>query len=1086
MSLTVGKYTFNAWLRRGIGVHVNEADTLGSGGGAVKERATVPIDTQVNAQPVHKDFALLAPGDVIGINPDAVVRTEPRDWVTEFEPSYLAFIEFYEEDLPWRYTPAHPVGDRLRPWLALVVLEEPTADGPGEFAFSDRRLPLPSIVVASTASLAPPAQTWAWAHVHTNDDFPTATDFERFLESLETPDDPNRDRIISRLVCPRHLKPDTAYGAFVVPAFETGRLAGLGQDAATIAAVDAQQPAWTSAAGSVELPVYYQWRFRTGENEDFESLVKRLVPRPADARVGIRPMDGEKPGWGMTNGTVLGQILPADEKQSVVGLEGALRAPTTQSRPVAVDPALAFFGELEQKLNEAADRQASPATENLPVITPPIYGQYHALRDRVDVAQPDWLDALNRDPRTRVPAGFGVRVVQENQEDYVARAWAMVQAILAANRVVRLLAFAMHASQAIHANLAARLEPAGKLAFYSPVLRKIKGSPVTLQHQLGQSTLPPAAVSGAMRRLVRPRGVVARRVLAADTTFTHGALIAGMAEGRLTAAPPKPVPGDLATDADATGRLTPTPIPGWLRWLARYRWLLLITVLLLLLIVGLVSGGWLVVVVLAVVAAVAAVVLNQQAQRIAGADRAAAVARLDPAELASAVAETPPRPAFGLLETDPAVPPQAAGGTQVTTGTEATSGSASAIQLTTVTTFTPAGTSGTDSVEARTFRQAATALGRRLSLTVPAPVYAPFDLANADAKLSAAVDPRTAFPLRAAATVKLTFDPAWLLQPEHLVPAMAYPDFDDPMYAKLRDISSELLLPNLQLIPPDTLTLLKTNPPFIESYLVGLNYEFGKELLWREYPTDRRGSYFRQFWDVRGIIAEPSGTSPAEAAELGRDIVPLDQWGPASRLGTHRNPLRPAGEQVVLTVRGELLKKYPNTLIYAQKAHLALDAHGRPLPDPVVAEVASEDDVKREIKFPAFKATVDPDIAFFGFDLTVEQARGGDHPQTATDDWGWYFVIQQLPGEPRFGMDVSFSPDDDPATPITWDDLAWTLFPGDPPFIDTGVRPQGLTPAGPGESLAQWGTDSARMASILYQRPVMILVHAKEMLEGLG
>ena len=1087
MSLTVGKYTFNGWLRRGIGVHVNEADTLGASGGAVKERATVPVDVLVNAQSVHKDFALLAPGDVVGINPDAVVRTEPRDWVTEFEPSYLAFIEFYEEDLPWRYTPAHAVGDRLRPWLALVVLEEPTADGPGEFAFSDRQLPVPSITVASTASLAPPTQTWAWAHVHTNDDFPTATDFERFLESLETPDHPNSDRIISRLVCPRHLKPNTAYGAFVVPAFETGRLAGLGQDAATIAAVDAQQPAWTSAAGSVELPVYYQWRFRTGENEDFESLVRRLVPRPADARVGIRPMDGEKPGWGMTNGTVLGPILPADEKQSVVGLEGALKAPTTQPRPVTVDPTQPFFGELEQKLNEAADRQAAPAAEDLPVITPPIYGQYHALRDRVDVTQQDWLDGLNRDPRTRVSAGFGVRVVQDNQEDYVARAWAMVQTILAANRVVRLLAFAMYASQAIHANLAARLEPARKLAFYSPVLRKIKGSPTTLQHQLTQSTLPPAAVSGALRRLVRPRGVVARRVLAGDATFAHGALIEGMAEGRLTAAPPKPVPEDLATDADATGRLTPpAAIPAWLRWLVRYRWLLLAVALVLALLIGLISASWLVVVVLVVVVAVAAAVLNQLAQRIADADRAHEVASIDPHALATAASETPPRPAFGLVETDPAVPPQAGAGTQVTTAADSTSSSASAIQLTEVTTFTPGATAGADSVEARTFRQAAVALGERLSITVPAPVYVPFDLANADAKLSAAVDPRAAFPLRAAAAVTLTFDPAWLLKPEHLVPAMAYPDFDDPMYAKLRDISSELLLPNLQLIPPDTLTLLETNPPFIESYLVGLNYEFGKELLWREYPTDRRGSYFRQFWDVRGIIAEPTGASPADMAELGRDIVPLDQWGSASTLGTHRNPARPAGEQVVLTVRGELLKRYPNTLIYAQKAHLGLDAHGHPLPDPVVAEVASDDDVKREIKFPAFKATVDPDIAFFGFDLTVEQARGDDDPKTATDDWGWYFVIQQLPGEPRFGMDVSFSPDDDPSTPITWDDLAWTLFPGDPPFVDTGVAPQGLTPAGPGESLAQWGTDSARMASILYQRPVMILVHANEMLEGLG
>ena len=152
----------------------------------------------------------------------------------------------------------------------------------------------------------------------------------------------------------------------------------------------------------------------------------------------------------------------------------------------------------------------------------------------------------------------------------------------------------------------------------------------------------------------------------------------------------------------------------------------------------------------------------------------------------------------------------------------------------------------------------------------------------------------------------------------------------------------------------------------------------------------------------------------------------------------------------------------------------------------MIAEVASDADVQREIKFPAFKASVDPDIKFFGFDLTVEQARGGDNPQTDAEDWGYYFVIQQLPGEPRFGMDVSFSPDNDPATPITWNDLAWTLFPDGQTFIDTNIPPQSFVPAGPGEGLAQWGSDSARMASILFQAPVMIAVHAKEMLAGLG
>jgi len=122
MTLTVGRYTFGSWLRKGIAGLISQPDTLGAGGGPVKERATVPVDVNVNTLPVHKDFALIGPGDVIGINPQVVVRTEPKDWVTDFEPNYLAFIEFYEEDFIWRYTPARAGGDRLRPWLALLLV----------------------------------------------------------------------------------------------------------------------------------------------------------------------------------------------------------------------------------------------------------------------------------------------------------------------------------------------------------------------------------------------------------------------------------------------------------------------------------------------------------------------------------------------------------------------------------------------------------------------------------------------------------------------------------------------------------------------------------------------------------------------------------------------------------------------------------------------------------------------------------------------------------------------------------------------------------------------------------------------------
>jgi hypothetical protein len=267
--------------------------------------------------------------------------------------------------------------------------------------------------------------------------------------------------------------------------------------------------------------------------------------------------------------------------------------------------------------------------------------------------------------------------------------------------------------------------------------------------------------------------------------------------------------------------------------------------------------------------------------------------------------------------------------------------------------------------------------------------------------------------------------------------------------------------------------------------MVGLNHEFGKELLWREYPTDKRGSYFRQFWDVKGIITNETGLTQEQLTEKYKDIIPLDKWFSTSELGNHNNRNLGGKRQVVLVVKGELFKKYPNTIVYAQKAHIFKDSHGTPdaSHEPVIIEVQTEDEMKAEIKFPIFKADVNPDIKFFGFDLTIPQARGADDPQNENDDWGYYFIIQQIPGEPRFGMDINYEPDD-PAHP-TWDDVSWDKYSPVKGFISTSIKPTGFTPTGAGEDINQWGNNSAMMAYILYQKPVMIAVHAKEMLENL-
>ena len=52
---------------------------------------------------------------------------------------------------------------------------------------------------------------------------------------------------------------------------------------------------------------------------------------------------------------------------------------------------------------------------------------------------------------------------------------------------------------------------------------------------------------------------------------------------------------------------------------------------------------------------------------------------------------------------------------------------------------------------------------------------------------------------------------------ETFVEPMAYPVIDLPMYEPLKNLSSELFLPNINLIEHNSITLLQTNQRFIES-----------------------------------------------------------------------------------------------------------------------------------------------------------------------------------------------------------------------------------------------------------------------------
>jgi hypothetical protein len=323
---------------------------------------------------------------------------------------------------------------------------------------------------------------------------------------------------------------------------------------------------------------------------------------------------------------------------------------------------------------------------------------------------------------------------------------------------------------------------------------------------------------------------------------------------------------------------------------------------------------------------------------------------------------------------------------------------------------------------------------------------------------------------------------------ERFVEAMAYPEFDIPMYRPLVDMSVDGFVPNLHLVEPNSVTLLETNQRFIESYMVGINHEFARELLWREYPTDQRGSYFRQFWDVRTqLITEPD---PEAAREAWKDIPPIHLWSRTSDLGDHdhREAGRENEEELVLVIRGELLKKYPNTVVSAQRARWQPVSDTDPTPDKALERRLDEES---EILMPLYEARVPPDIYFFGFDLTAVEARGDD---TVDDKPGWFFRIEEVPGDARFGFDTGREGDLN-----VYNDLAWPdVVPGvaDGMLVTVAEIPNNtlVEPTEPEveEKHEQWESDrqvpldadvsAAELAYIALQTPVLMAVHASELL----
>jgi hypothetical protein len=143
---------------------------------------------------------------------------------------------------------------------------------------------------------------------------------------------------------------------------------------------------------------------------------------------------------------------------------------------------------------------------------------------------------------------------------------------------------------------------------------------------------------------------------------------------------------------------------------------------------------------------------------------------------------------------------------------------------------------------------------------------------------------------------------------ESKYPVMAYPDFLDPTFFYLRECSVDYVVPSSGSLLKDSITYFQSNPQFEEAFLMGMNTEMGQELLWREYPTDQRGSYFRKFWDQEALPEK-------EQLDKYYDVKPLHHW--KNMLG--KNHMAGKNGMLVFVIRGELMQSYPNTSVYLAK-----------------------------------------------------------------------------------------------------------------------------------------------------------------------
>jgi hypothetical protein len=270
-----------------------------------------------------------------------------------------------------------------------------------------------------------------------------------------------------------------------------------------------------------------------------------------------------------------------------------------------------------------------------------------------------------------------------------------------------------------------------------------------------------------------------------------------------------------------------------------------------------------------------------------------------------------------------------------------------------------------------------------------------------------------------------------------LGPIMKHPQFSVPIAEEILSRWPEWAIPGIAGMPDDSVVIVETNPEFVAALLVGLNQEFNRELLWREFPTDQRGTCFARFWPTEG-----------------NDIDEIARWPIQSDLGSQIKGGKEGS--LVLLIRGEVLRRFPAASLVAVKSE-----NGK-LPQTFNG-------------IPATPLPLDESTMLYIFvGITEEKARVED----------WFLVLREPVRGTQFGFDLETEPREGDAKRdsfTTWADLTWSDVATNNGFVRVAQPPKRAPAKDAGA--ARWGSESADMARIAFQQPFQLAFRVRDWLK---